>query len=100
MQEKVTKAIHAAIDEVNLQLPENKRIRKDPDAELVSSSSGLDSLGLLNLIVQAEQHVEEQTGIAITLADDELMSQAASPFRTVGSLIAFVCHHIGSEQGQ
>lgn len=53
---------------------------------LVGSDPVLDSLGVVQLIVEVEQRVEAQHGISITLASDKAMSQKNSPFRTVGVL--------------
>jgi hypothetical protein len=46
----------------------------------------LDSLGVVQLIVEVEQRVEQAHGISVTLANDKAMSQKNSPFRTVGVL--------------
>ena len=53
---------------------------------LVGSDPVLDSLGVVQLIVEVEQRVESQHGISLTLANDKAMSQKNSPFRTVGVL--------------
>jgi acyl carrier protein len=53
---------------------------------LVGSDAVLDSLGVVQLIVEVEQRVEQVHGISITLANDKAMSQKNSPFRTVGVL--------------
>jgi acyl carrier protein len=53
---------------------------------LVGNDAVLDSLGVVQLIVEVEQRVEGAHGISITLANDKAMSQRNSPFRTVGVL--------------
>lgn len=53
---------------------------------LVGADPVIDSLGVVSLIVEVEQRVEQQHGISITLANDKAMSQKNSPFRTVGVL--------------
>lgn len=53
---------------------------------LVGADAVLDSLGVVQLIVEVEQRVEQGHGISITLANDKAMSQKNSPFRTVGVL--------------
>jgi acyl carrier protein len=58
---------------------------------LIGSGSLLDSLGLVNLIVDLEQRLADEYGISITLADERAMSQKHSPFRTVGSLAEYIC---------
>ncbi|WP_202943746.1 hypothetical protein [Heliomicrobium modesticaldum] len=50
----------------------------------------LDSVGLVTLIVDVEQQVEEQTGRSIVLADERAMSQKQSPFQTIGTLADYV----------
>jgi acyl carrier protein len=53
---------------------------------LVGADPVLDSLGVVQLIVEVEQRVEQNHGISVTLANDKAMSQKNSPFRTVGVL--------------
>jgi acyl carrier protein len=56
------------------------------DTVLVGSDAVLDSLGVVQLIVEVEQRVEQTHNVSITLANDKAMSQRNSPFRTVGVL--------------
>ncbi len=53
---------------------------------LVGTDAVLDSLGVVQLIVEVEQRVEQNHGVSVTLASDKAMSQRNSPFRTVGVL--------------
>jgi acyl carrier protein len=57
---------------------------------LVGNDAVLDSLGVVQLIVEVEQRVEETHGVSVTLANDKAMSQRNSPFRTVGVLAEHV----------
>lgn len=56
------------------------------DTVLVGPDAVLDSLGVVQLIVEVEQRVEAAHSISVTLANDKAMSQRNSPFRTVGVL--------------
>jgi acyl carrier protein len=56
------------------------------DTVLVGTDPVLDSMGVVQLIVEVEQRVEQNHGISVTLANDKAMSQKNSPFRTVGVL--------------
>jgi acyl carrier protein len=56
------------------------------DTVLVGTEPVLDSLGVVQLIVEVEQRVEQNHGISVTLANDKAMSARNSPFRTVGVL--------------
>jgi acyl carrier protein len=53
---------------------------------LVGNDPVLDSLGVVQLIVEVEQRVEQNHGVSVTLANDKAMSARNSPFRTVGVL--------------
>jgi hypothetical protein len=50
----------------------------------------VDSLGLVQVAVEAERLVAERTGHAIALADERAMSRTHSPFRTLGSLAEYI----------
>jgi acyl carrier protein len=56
------------------------------DTVLVGADPVLDSLGVVQLIVEVEQRVEQAHDIALTLANDKAMSARNSPFRTIGVL--------------
>lgn len=46
----------------------------------------IDSLGLVEVILEVEQRLRREYGADVTLADERAMSQRHSPFRTVGTL--------------
>jgi acyl carrier protein len=88
-QERIIQAVFDAVDEVNGQLPAERRVPKSLDAVLYGGPGGLDSLGLVNIIVAVEERIEEFGG-PIALADEKAMSQKHSPFATIGSLVDYV----------
>jgi acyl carrier protein len=87
-------------------LAEKGRQPAEPEVEttrLIGRESALDSLGLVNLLVDLEQRIDEHCNCSITLADDRAMSQTNSPFRTIQSLTDYICllleealQHVGS----
>lgn len=50
----------------------------------------LDSIGIVMLLTELEEAIEDQLSLEITLADDRAMSQKTSPFRSVGTLIEYI----------
>ena len=60
------------------------------DTALFGPSGALDSLGLVSVLVEIEQKVADRLGRTVSLMDDRAMSQASSPFRTVGSLADYL----------
>jgi acetyltransferase-like isoleucine patch superfamily enzyme len=94
LHQRATQAVLRAVAEVNEQLPSGRRLDSALDTALFDGGGGgagrLDSLGLLNLIVATEQQIEAEFGTTVTLADEGAMSQQHSPFRTIGTLAAYV----------
>jgi acyl carrier protein len=62
----------------------------DETTRLFGKEGLLDSLGLVTLLIDIEQAVNERTGLMIALADDRAMSQSRSPFRTIGTLADYI----------
>jgi hypothetical protein len=89
-EERVVRAIFSAIDVVNQQLPRAERLEKSLRTALLADTGTLDSLGMVNLIVAAEQNIEDEFGISVRLLDEDVMSLRDSPFGDVNSLV----HHV------
>jgi acyl carrier protein len=85
-RENVLAAIYGAVDEVNEARAPGEQLEKTPETVLFGRAAKLDSLGLVTLIVAAEQRIEETFGVTLTLADEHALSQRHSPFRSIGSL--------------
>jgi acyl carrier protein len=88
--ERITKAVFAAIDELNQQLPAGVHVEKSLDAPLYGSSGKLESLDFVTLIMEVEEKLNAEFGTDITIADDNLLSKEKSPFSTLGTLIEYL----------
>lgn len=88
---QILKILFDVLEEVNQQLPSDRRLEKTGDAVLYGKGATLDSLGLVNLIVAAEQRIEDAFQCRVSLADERAMSQGKSPFRTVETLASYAC---------
>ena len=82
----VVAGLRAALEQTRATLPADT----SDDTVLVGKGAVLDSLGVVSLIVEVEQLVEQQHSVSVTLADDKAMSQKNSPFRTIGALVDHV----------
>ena len=60
------------------------------DSKLFGGGGPLDSMALVNLIVDLEELIEDDYGKTITLADEKAMSRRTSPFSRVQNLIDYV----------
>lgn len=79
---------------------EREAASPDPVTEstvLFGQEGIFDSLGLVSLIVDVEQQIEDH-GTSITLGDERAVSQKHSPFRTVQSLADYTCQLIDEQQ--
>jgi len=89
-KDRILHAVLQAVDEVNAQLPPTQQLEKDCATILLGKSGKLDSLGLVSLIVATEDKLLDEFGVSVTLADERAMSQAKSPFRTIGALADYI----------
>jgi acyl carrier protein len=60
------------------------------ETRLFGEAGLLDSIGLVSAVIELEQRLRERFDRSFTLADERAMSQARSPFRTVGSLADYI----------
>ena len=82
-------AIRSAVAEINLSLPQERQISTDPDATLFGEGGQVDSLGLVNVVMAAEQHISDLSGGDIVLASEAAMSRRRSPYRTLRRLAEY-----------
>jgi acyl carrier protein len=83
MDERIIRAIFAAIDEVNEHLPRHQQIDKSIQTVLTGDARQVDSLTLISLIAAIEERIEEECGVAINLVDGDVLSHANNPFRSI-----------------
>lgn len=95
-RKRIEASVLGAIDDVNTLLLSGQRLTKSPETVLFGHKGGLDSLGLVNLIVAVEQRVSGELGISVNLASESVRS-AGNPFETIDSLIDYV-HRITEEK--
>ena len=90
VHERGLNVILDGIEAANQVLPRAAQLTKTERTVLMGASGGLDSLGLVNLIVAVEQKIEEEFDVTINLADDGAMSLKDNPFATVASLAVYI----------
>jgi acyl carrier protein len=67
------------------------------DTPLIGSTRILDSMGLVNVIVDIETAFLDED-VEISLTSEAAMSGRISPFRSVGSLCNFIARQLGIEE--
>ena len=67
---------------------------EDSSIPIYSESSDLDSLGLVNVLVDIEEKVRLEFDKDISIMDNRAMSQVNNPFKDVDSVVEFVAKQI------
>ena len=68
------------------------------DTKIFGRQGLLDSNGLVSLIVELEEKIEDEFGVSLILADERAMSQKKSPFKSVLSLAQYICMLLEEEK--
>ena len=89
-KDKILDTIYKSIDEINLQSENGNKLEKKEDTILYGMNSSLDSLGLVNLIVEVEQRFQDELDVTIDLTDEKALSQKSSPFLSVTTLSEYI----------
>lgn len=87
---QIIELIYNCIDTVNLLRDPDSQIPKAPQTPLTGTDSILDSLGLVNLIVEIEQHIELSCSKSVSLLGENNDSDPLSHFRNVHALASFI----------
>lgn len=90
MNSRILKIIYDAVDVINNHRQKEQQLEKSTETVLFGRASKLDSLGLVSLIVEIEQSIEDEFDVSITIADERAMSQKHSPFKTISTLADYI----------
>lgn len=88
--DKYTDLILSALSEICNDIEHISMAEVDTKTKLFGANGILDSMGIVFLVSELEDLINEEFGIYITLADEKAMSQATSPFRNVESLATYM----------
>ncbi len=88
--ERIVKAVYAAVDELNQQLPKGVSVGKSLDAPLYGATGKLESLDFVTFIMEIEEKIKAEFGVDITIADENLLSKEKSPFSSLRTLIEYL----------
>ena len=92
-KENLISTLFEVLDELNPQLPENRRLEKSLDTALIGKATKLDSLGLLMMINTTEARLQKIYGTKVELPFEKTV-QRDSPFRTIGTLVDYILDQV------
>lgn len=93
-QESALRDIFACIEKINEQLPPEERIAKDKATILAGTGSALESLTLINLMVELEETVHASSNKRISILEGALMGKDGALFSTVAELANWIAERI------
>ena len=70
------------------------------ESKLFGGGGPLDSMALVNLVVDLEELIEDDYGKTISLADEKAMSRRTSPFSRVQNLIDYIQEQLNSNNDE
>lgn len=96
--ETVEALILAALENLNAELDDARKIRIHPGTPLFGVAAEIDSLALVSLIVDIETALNSEHNCDISLTDDRAMARAESPFTDVPALKTYILE-LANESG-
>jgi acyl carrier protein len=100
---EITEMVISAVDEYLSDLRGSDSsidmVSVDETTRLFGSKGVLDSLGVVILLTELEERLEDKFDISVSLANDSTMSSSRSPFRTVASLVDYVFRVLEVSEG-
>ncbi|GAC34822.1 hypothetical protein [Paraglaciecola polaris] len=94
--DEIQALILSAIELTNQSREDLEQVPVSPDTALFGAQGHLDSMGLVALLIDIEDMLQDQD-IHISLSDERAMSAANSPFKNVASLVAHISHLLERE---
>jgi acyl carrier protein len=82
--------LNECVARLNEQLPTELHILSSPEVILLGEGSKLDSLSLVNLLVDLEENFAKHLKWQVNLLDEALSAEAEPGFRSAGELVDWI----------
>lgn len=97
LREVISKVVFDCLKNHQIEFDINFDLTEGEQTRLFGGSGQLDSLGLVSLIVNIEEAIDDEFGISLILADEKAMSRRNSPFLRISNLIDYIHELINDE---
>ena len=91
-RQQILSLVYASIETINEMETDEDKLELREDTFLFGRESKLDSLGLVNLIVDIEQRLSDELGIEVILTDERVMSEDSNVFECVKTLVDYISY--------
>ena len=99
VRDDLVKIILQALEELKKTLNKGELLKISPETRLYGRGSDVDSLGLVQLLIDVEERVSGRYGFPVVLTDERALSQQDSPFRNVEGLADYLARLILERRG-
>ena len=99
VRDDLMKIILQALEELKKTLNKGELLKISPETRLYGRGSDVDSLGLVQLLIDVEERVSGRYGFPVVLTDERALSQQDSPFRSVEGLADYLARLILERRG-
>ena len=90
MNDKIFEIVITTINEFNEESDNKIDISNGRESELFGGNSTVDSLELVNLIVEIEENISDKFNKNITITSEKAMSRNTSPFINIGTITDYI----------
>jgi len=90
MNDKIFEIVIATINDFNEESDNKIDISNGRESELFGGNSEVDSLELVNLIVEIEENISDKFNKNITITSEKAMSRNTSPFINIGTITDYI----------
>jgi acyl carrier protein len=96
-REKISQLVFKSIKKFQDEYDLTIDLSEGEKTRLFGGNGQLDSLGLVSLVVNIEEEIEQELGITLVLADERALSRRTSPFSRIGNLIDYIDELVSSQ---
>jgi len=93
LESVVTKSIINTLNDLHIPF----ELTDGHDTKLYGKDSIIDSIVLVNIIIDIEEEIQNSFNIPLQIANDAAFSTKRSPFRTINSLIHFIAKQLDAK---
>jgi acyl carrier protein len=90
MRDSVTKIVKNSIEELNQFRSSGDEILFSEDMVLFGAASTIDSLDLVSIITEVEEHLIDELNFELSLTDDRALAREPSPYDSVRSIVDYI----------
>ena len=92
----IQEIIFDSLKNINEGLSGNKKLEITPETPLYGIHGTLDSMALVNLILEVEDTLNTKFNTKILIVDEKALAKESSPFKTVAAFVNYVAELVNN----